>query len=110
MLEEPDKPLKSRQKEYNMHHFTQQYIHTALCFTHLKLYYNATPLKLKASIVGKARIKNTVIHMGNTKETSNTIENHPNEQKWLGVSLLVPGNITVVWRRKELQENLCQKK
>lgn len=33
-------------------------------------------------MVGKARIKITVKHMGNTKGTSNSIENHPNEQKW----------------------------
>lgn len=83
MLEKSDKPLKSRQKEYNMHHITQQYIHTAVCFTHLNLYYNATTLKSKGSIEGKARIKITVLHMGNTKGTSNTIENRPNEQKWL---------------------------
>lgn len=85
MLEKSDKSLKSRQKEYYMHHITQQYIHTAICFTHLKLYCNATILKSKASTIGKARIKITMIHMGNTKGNSNAIENHPNEQKWLGV-------------------------
>lgn len=68
-----------------MHHITQKHINTAKHFTQLKLYCNATILKSKASIVGKVRIETTVIHMGNTKGTSNTIANHPNEQKCLGV-------------------------
>lgn len=81
MLEKSVRPLKSRQKECNMPHITQQYILTAICFTHRKLYCNVTILKSKASVVGKARITITVTHMGSTRGTSYTTENHPNEQK-----------------------------
>lgn len=85
MLDKSDKSLKSRQKEYKIPHITQQYIQTAVCFTHLKSYNNTTTLKSKIYMGGKARIKITVKHVRNTKGTSNITENHPNEQKWLDV-------------------------